>query len=50
MKRAQINRHRLTWLIMGPVLFSLIAAAVMVRPAEDDATNGVLPTFLTQSE
>ena len=44
MKRHQINRHRLTWLVLPLVMLATIIGAVMVKPTPDATLNDALPT------
>lgn len=46
MKRRQIQRHRLTWLLLLPVLAVTIISALMVKPAEDAGVSDRMPSFL----
>ncbi|MCQ8186066.1 hypothetical protein [Parvularcula maris] len=48
MKRAQIARHRLTWLVLPLIMAATIASALMVKP-KDELRNEALPAFETVS-
>ena len=45
MKRAQMRRHQLTWIILAPVLAAVIASALMVK-IDPDAVRQNLPRAL----
>jgi len=46
MKRAHRKTHLLLWIILGPVIFAIIALAVLQRPAAP--MNDALPDTLIQ--
>lgn len=46
MKRGQINRHRIIWLLMGPLMAAIIFGALHVRPSLGVVENDSLPVFL----
>ena len=48
MKRAQMKRHQLIWIVMIPALAAIIGAALMVKPSGEAPTNDSLPSFLTE--
>lgn len=50
MKRAQIQRHRLMWLLMIPALAATIVAGLMVKSSGEVPANDTLPSFLTESD
>jgi len=46
MKRAHRKTHLLLWVILGPVIFAIIALAVLQRPTAP--VNEALPDVLIQ--
>jgi len=48
MKRGQMNRHRLLWLILAPVMAVTIVSALMVKPGEGSGGSEALPAFLAE--
>ncbi len=47
MKRAQMRRHQFTWIVLAPILASLVAGALVLKP-DPDAVRQNLPRALQE--